>query len=622
MPNFPPVRNTLGLFETDAQLVTLLDWQAQTGEALDLVALTAVADYAAERHGVAWTSVEDHIDEAAIMAEGIEHFGRLGAFCTWLDRFLSNRLDEDVSPWFGALDFSYSLKLAVDRLYYRTILLNRLLMARRPARVIGFSSEFCQDDAERRQNMLPHRSTAMTILPVVAAAHGIEAILLPSTKRSLPPTPSPSPPDVWDELLRQVDELRAKAGRPVRLLILGPYWSAHELPGEMQRQGMPVVSLPLLLGGLPVPMVDEQAIADCLWEEVRHSEAYHRLLTFDGIDVAPFADPAFATVVRGCLPCQRRQVPILAQRFRELGDAVLLTSSLVLPSNFGVLRAARAAGTPSVLLQHGGMWYFNGMISYFTDPRLPDYYLCYGEGSAHAIQDMARSALLPPDERHANLVPSGCHHTHRMFGKVATPPSPERGVRVLYTMTSLSKEDYYLSGNRHADIWYWRLQRDVVQHCAALPGVELTVRPAPGTNVGDPLHDWLFATQPKCRYAPSGSLEPLLLDADIIVIDYTSSILLQASASMARIVTLFRPAPLSQLAPAARDALARRAWIADSREAFLAAIDAAVADCRDNGEVREFDREFVTRYGCPPDLNPITVAATLLKEVPYHSEKA
>jgi hypothetical protein len=183
---------------------------------------------------------------------------------------------------------------------------------------------------------------------------------------------------------------------------------------------------------------------------------------------------------------------------------------------------------------------------------------------------------------------------------------------VLYLTTCMSGEGYYLSANRHADIWYARLRRDAITHCAGRAGMELTVRPAPGTGPGDPLHDWLMLVRPGCRYAPAGPIEPLLLDADVIVVDYASSVLLHAVATPARIVTLFRPEPINILPAAARAALLRRAWVAEDRDGFLAAIDAAADECRAGAPNSRDDPAFMTLFANNSGTDPAAAAVDCL----------
>lgn len=603
---------TLGLFESEAQLAALLAWGERDGVVIELVAATATAELAALKRGLTCATVEDFVDEAAVMADGLALFRRLADFCGWLDGFIAERLGEEISPWFAALDFVYSLKLALDRLYYRTILLTRLLNARRPARIIGFSS-FHRPPGGREEGGLPYRSVLMTVLSTVATGHGVETVLLPAPE-AVPAeskAPEPSGPDLWPELLRQVNEIRG-AGGAERFAVFGPYWSNPQLSGALQHRGMPSIRLALLTDGLPEPDAADLAAADAIWRAVRRAPAYRDLLTFEDVDVSALAEPAFAPVVRAFLPRQRRQVPALAGRLRDLGDAVLVTSSIVFPAMATAFRAARLAGTPSVVVQHGGMWYFSALLSYYTDPRLPDHYVCYGPGAAAAIEDLARSPLLPSGERPARLTAAGCRTAYGLLGQSPVPRTPGRGIRVLYLTTSLSGEEYYFSANRHADIWYARLRRDAIAYCAGRAGVELTVRPAPGTGPGDPLHDWLMLARPGCRYAPTGPIEPLLLDADVIVVDYASSVLLHAVATPARIVCLFRPEPINILPATARAALSRRAWVAEDRDGFLAAIDTAVDECRTGAPNSRADPAFMTSFASDSRTDPVTAAVDCL----------
>ena len=612
---------TLALFESAAQLDLLLAWRERDGASCELVAATAAAELAALQRGLACATIEDIVDEAETKKEGRALFDRLFIFASWLDDFISKRLGEDISSWFATLDFTYCLKLSLDRVYYRIVLLARLFDVSRPARVIGFSSAFSDQGIEQRQNMLPHRSTLMQALPWVAVAHNVEAVLLPC--------PDVAPrgggeeqrrPDQWRELLRQVEEIRKNAADPVRFLVIGPYWSGSDILSQAQSQGMPAIRLHLLTDGLPEAQPSDVELAKAIWDEVRRSQPYRDLLTFEGIDLSALADCVFGPVVTVFLPRQRSQAPALAERLRALGDAVLVTSSAVLPSMPTAFRAARAAGVPSVVIQHGGMWYFNALTTYFTDVYPPEHYLCYGEGAVASLAAQ-REGLAEAHRGRAQLTVIGCPQTFGVYGQTTAPREAGRGVRVLYLTTSLSGEEYYFGTSRCPDIAYARIQRQIVSHCAGRADLELTVRPPPGGGGGG-LHDWLMTTRPGCRYAPNGPLQPLLLDADVIVIDYVpSSVLLQAAATEARVLTLYRPPPLSDLWPPARDALARRAQITESVEALLGAIDAAVADCAAERPNPLSDQTFLDLFANPRRIVPSVEAAAFLRRVNTDRER-
>lgn len=617
---------TLGLFESEAQLTALLNWSAGAGVTLTLAALTAQADYAAARRGLTYTTFEDYIDEKAMMAEGFARYAVMEDFCGWLDEALAAAMpDAGVPAWFSARDYIYSLKNCYDILFFRTVGLIRLIEAERPGRVIAFQA--ARRDGHPADTAFWHvwRSTFMAALPLVAVARGAAVGLLPNPEPyPAPYGPPTSPPDVWAQLEAQLQAYRAGRPDPARVLTLGLHWSDRETVPAAQRRGLPMVRLDTLRGpNEPVP-AERQARFDRFWEQTEQSPEWARLFTFDGVNVAGLAAPVFASLIRNTAPWQQATVARLAERFRQIGDAVLLVSSMVFTPNVAALRAARLAGIPGVLQQHGGLWYFRSPIVYYAELLLPDYYLCYGEGSAAAIRAIGAWHAGRIDGRAARPVSVGCSKTaatwRRHYPAAPPPPAPDRGLRVLYVSSTLSGEEFYMSGSRHADIRYWRLQRDAVAHCAALPGVELTVRPGRGEDPDNPFRAWLKNSGTPCRLSVGGSLDPLLDDADVIIIDYTSSVVLQAVATRAQVVSLLWEEPVASLEPGAEEALSRRAWVPRNRADFLAAIDAAVDAARTGIGLRPLDETFLKLYAFDPAIDPVERAAELLAALPRRAD--
>ncbi len=610
----------LALFETDAQLEALLNWRAQAGVDLKLIALTALADYAADKRGLSYATIEDYVDEGAEMAAGIARFADLERFCSWLDAELTAALpNENVGAWFSALDYVYSLKTCLDTVSHRVIGLARLFAAEKPALVIAFPADACSGHPEDAVFWTAWRSTYMAALPLVARRFGVKTGMMPQSLPLRVYVAPPQTPDRWNELAAQVQALRANQGDVVRLLVLGPYWSDRDAPSAAQRRGMPLIRHETL-NSPPTPIEpSRQAIFDDFWAKVEHSTEWRTLFTFEGVEAGASVAAVFSTLIRHTVPRQKDAVLRLAERFRQLGNAVLLTSSAVFIPVVIAQRAARLAGIPAVLQQHGGLWYFRSPIIYFAEVYSADYYLCYGEGSAAAVRNLSSWRPRASDGPCALPVSVGCPKAYATWLKHRpSPPAadPARGVRLLYVSSNLSGEELYLSGSRHADIRYWRLQRDAVQFCAALPGVELTVRPGRNEDADNPLRAWFRQSGLTCRFIYEGLLDPLLDDADVIVVDYTSSVLLQALATNAQVVNLIWEEPVATFEPGAEEALLRRAWVPRNREDFFTAIKEAVEAARTGRGLRPLDDTFLKLYGCDPAVNPTDRAAGLLATLP------
>ena len=610
---------TMGLFATPDELQQLLVWSQHQGRPLSLVALTPAADEAATRQGLTYRTIEDCYDEDALLALGHDNFRKTEQLCAAVDSHLQACVEPATLAGFSLQSLYYRVKIVVDALLHRTYTLKSAIELVTPQTIVAAVP--ADVPADLRLGIL-----TMQCLPYLTQQLGIALCALP---------PSSSEPNRIDtRITRSVRALSRVIGafrRPhqdrwtrwrirhgygsraigVRILLTG-YWSDEEVLTAWLAQGHGIIDRRLMRlprhrnqaqhGIAPV----EASVTDRLWDRLRTDQAVRDVCTIAGLDLWPLIEQSARTLLVEALGRHVSTATALARLLEKpsTSASVILGSAYLTIEDVACAVVARQHGVPTVVAQHGG---FVGYLEYpmlpFSELQLADYFLCYGDGVRETVERLGVDHVRTNALRAAQPSTVGSAALDRLCTRRRVPGPVERPRHrlrarrtILYVPTELMGDWRYFSRHIYPDIWYWRLQRAVVERCERVADVELIVKLDPRDRLTNPLAAWARRTRVRrCRLVQTPPFAELLARADLILIDSPATTLLQALTTDQPIIVL-ADTRFMRLYPEAQQLLSARAIVTTNQPAFLQEIDAMLR--RPVWRAPEpINDEFLCRYG-------------------------
>lgn len=612
---------TLAFVESTVQLDALCARPEQPASELLLVAATPEADYAAERRGLRYQNVEQFYEDAALMERGVANFGLTSELCSVIDASLREALAHlPPGVLISAQHHFYQLKRLLDALLHRAVSLRAVLERARPDSVLYFAppAPEPQIDALLAQNRLTAR-----VLPLVAERLDLRAVALP---------PIDGEPQVGSRgrVRARMAALGRRARHPVGVLWHAAQWwrgvrraaadgpvlivaargglDADAIAAQWRAAGLgDAFTVRQLIEGMRMAAAgdlrqlgaDARAAAAQAWRRLDATVAIRALFRVAEIDLYPLVRPCLQHLVETSIPEDLVTAETLRRGLARLQRAVVL-----LPSGNGVVHAAAvAAGHPVVVAQHGGAYgYLDWPIAEHDDLRRASHFVCWGPGVAASLAMPSPSAHLPPGTPRAQPVAVGSPGLDGLVARHRGGGASRLGGRtVVFVLTNLGGDRRYFSYHMYPDIWFWRLQRRVIETCLRHPGVELIVKLYPSNGlrqdlIHNPIYDWLtYAAPTRCRVEQNVPFRDLLPLGDLFVMDTPATTLLEALTTTKPVIT-FADRRWVRFDPRAVALLRKRAMLADSAEEFLREIDAYLQ--RPDWRLPEpVNDEFLMAYG-------------------------
>lgn len=560
------------------------------------VALSAEADWALERSGRAYVTIEDLYEEDVLLERGGENIERATAFVGVFDRIAAEVFgDLATETGLSARHHLYHLKILFDALFHRSYTIGCALDELRPARVALVAPPALKqcDGFE-----FPPQALSGFVLPRLAAVRGIEVAEAPAmaTER-LGPRRRLSTQRQRARRLARFGRRRMHSRQPAqgaRLLVV-TVDQGSTLIEECVARGVEVVRLHEVAGMLRNRHLERslRRRASELWRRLLTDPEVAELLRFDGADLMPVAAFPLAHFVEQVLP---RELAATREAEKMLAalriSAVVSTFPASSPESIATFVAAGRLGLPTVALQHGGfVGYYDFPMLEYVDLNLASTTFCFGAGVERYARSLAERSKSP---HRMNVVPVGSSALDAV-GRSGKPlPSGSRNV--VYALANLAGDGRYFSWHQYPDIWHWRAEREVIDICAATPGVRLLVKLHPAPDPTSPLEAWIRARHGETvQIVRETPFLDAIEDADLVVIDTPSTTLLQALVARKPIVVYgderFLHPDRQALAP-----LESAVRYAHDRKTFLAQLRAALmGDVGPPGPSAElFLREYAT----------------------------
>jgi hypothetical protein len=605
MPSEP---STVAFFENQAQLGALLDYRTQSGAETSLIAVTAEADYAAEKAGLVYRTIEEFYSDVDLMERGILNFDRVQKFCDRYDILLREELSnfaevERISCHY----YTFALKGIFDSLLHRSVAVQAVFEKLLPTHVVCFDLSSLNT---KEWFGLPEPTVflASRLIPLVAHATGCQITWLSmipfaaSDKRQsqvgftkrvqgfVGRTP------LW-QLLRwgkhTITTLRALLGgfgdmgspnwKGPTLIYGAELDDAEALRAYWRRHG---VGKLLSFGELFPPRRPGKAnyvSLRRLWDKLGNDAELRSYFVFDGVDQFSLVESSFRFFTVYVMAELIAFAESAFRAFERVQRGVILMCGSQ-GTNRLVAKAAHAAGVPVVTQHYGEFFgYADWPMIEHEDLIEVDYFWCYGSGSEHHLQRPSRSAHLPLGTKRARPVAVGSPWLDELVANQRRKESglQDRGTtshksrRVMYVFGALYGDRRYFSYHMYPDIWYWHLQRDVIKTCAGFPDVRLLVKPPPRgrqPEAQNPLFDWIAQNGiSSCEVIHDKMFAETLDLADAFIIDTLGTALLQALATV-KPVLVYVDSAWIRFDRRAMVLLRKRAIVSETREQFLSTI--------------------------------------------------
>lgn len=609
--------NRVILIESEKQLDMIV-----TGDYLDsnnrVVALTPEADYAAEKAGLHYSTIEELYSEKELIEKGIHNYQRVGRFCDALDQHIRGRLgDEPLIDAFSTHHFFYHLKILFDALLNRAMMLNSAFTQLKPTEVIYFETypEPVQDDLFFRKE-----SVASHLAPLVAAKFGCTVTELPAVPslsrqtmtvpesrniswkhrcfqavRRLPfgkwflsvvrrfksegqtflPTSAPNGPSLL--LLDRRRDVGFVARRWKEQCI-GPVLTLGDMMAvgayDERREGTDSVQ---------VQRADVERSLRRLWSDLKRDPDFSGYFEYENTNCFPAAERRIFYFVTEVIPkffAEAKKIDVCLRQFPV--DVVLGTSPVAIPQ-IACMALARTRDIPTVIHQHGGGLGYNKQVMLeHLDFYFPKYVFCCGSGivkyctkplpSAHRSEHKPRAIHLAIGSSALDDLAQQKESTRRTNDMLSGKRT------VVYVTNAIHGATRYHSYHLYPDIWYWRLQREIIQVCVQFPEIDLLYKAFPNERLKNPVEDWVQQENiPNCQIVRDIPFSNMLHVADLFIIDYPSTVLLEALTTNKKVI-VFAGRRFIRFDPKATALLTKRVLFSKTKEQFLWDIEATLQE--------------------------------------------
>jgi hypothetical protein len=549
-------------------------------EAATIVALSPWSAYQLQRGHVPFSAPQDYVAMADREGLGDRNLERTEQLVTTIDAALTKSLNGDGHGFRPAYGEFFYLKVLLDAVSCRILELRSIIVATNADSVAYFPMPATAPIPQRLDFMA--EPIYSVLIPRVANAEGCRLRELNQTRMPFPPPLNPrrmTATKAIKNLATIVEPAMAgmtSTGRTTTVLALDSCLN-NEL-ARSQRHRLIVwragSSRALSLGGLPRLLdarVDvgspSQDVLERSWEQLWNGAGLQRLFVQDGIDYGDLLEAKLRYLVTDVAPSRVRLQAASTELLRRWAVDVVLAYSYAQGPERAVAQAARNAGIPVVLYDHGAWGYFDFPLERHLDAGMADYRLVWGDGvQAHVERRYPGSltsfavggAMLDPlIGRAPSLRRKARIRLCRRHGFDASRPV------VVYCATSISTNMQYAGHLAVPDMVYVENQMRIVRFLGRFPAIQVMIKLHPSPFYPQPPLADLIKDEglSNCRIVSKVPFTDLLDIADLFVIDSPTTTLLQTLTTPTPVIVLMNAA--MKLEQEAVESLERVAFVTD-----------------------------------------------------------
>ncbi len=605
LPNHP----RLAFVETEGHVRQVFTHSAKE-RVHAFVALEPEAAWVLSEAGIPYLKLEDGYAEANLVSLAQSVLDDQLEWSKWVDGFLLEHIREFAEANFQPAElYLYWLKVCLDSLSIRALTLEWAIRAWSPAWILCPGG--MQDHRYFGWDLMYSMSLYPEILRRVIERLGIEATLLDEEQ----PGADSSKGNRKEHVHRIANEVLTHSVLPLARSVRS--W-AKLLYSRVSSSDHPDVILQTQYDLRSVwKLAKKRRLRQAVWEVIvdrfrrqvksgrcREAESwmsetwgeivarpeFHRPTQVAGYDFWPLAEGRLRYWWHTLVPQQWVVYKAVRESYGDRPPRAVLVSGLGDHVDRAVYGALRSCKVPAYVFQHGGFVGWCDCPAWdANDLALADYELTYGHGVTKYFE--VRRALRAGRLAHAISV--GSSRLDDLRPKMSCWRRKVRST-VLLVPNVIPRNNRYLDCGTLPDVTEAEIQAAMVAVAREFPDYDFVLKLFPG-QVETPATRIARRPGSNCRVEVTARLPALMVRADLIVLNFPSTALLEALLTD-RPVLVFVDGRSIRMFPEAKAALSKRAMVAATPEQFVSMFRRALS----RGEVEVIphpDQSFLEMYG-------------------------
>ena len=641
------------LLEHEEQVKDCLKWLDEVKGQTQIIALSPFAIYELDKQNIPYKIPEDYYEPGELYHFGLGNYQRIEDFSSLIDKRIHTACpavaERGIKP---ALFSLYHLKLIYDAVMVRLFQLSRVINVEKPGIIFVYDDkEYPFGVSETAPYFLfDNRESVYTRL-LKLAGWKVPVIALPYVPHPVEANaPQESNQNIKgkfrDRLLKWLwlrpilyevaVAIRLRAWRgffrilkggitgrknyPV-LLYGGPYnW--NDCRAELLSAGItPILTMSnnlwhWLSGPLPERM-NSRSLPD-VWQELKTDDEFRSFFIWQAIDFFPVLEERLQFLVRRLSLACLRAYDQVTEALTKSEVKAFLASGWATCADRSAAQAAHNAGIPVIIWQHGNYGYINQPLVIYNEMMGTDALFVFGDGVVEKYAE-------PAERLGTKLIPIGSTSLEALNSEILGDkvkklfPLDSQKRTLLYVTTNFYQNDLYISlSPPFSDNHFWHTQRMILDVMARHRDYNIVVKLSPARGYRDaPLSS--YASEKgieNCRFIKDEcSFTDLLALADVLVIDFPSTVLLQALTTLKPIFAFTGHLHIDNRA---QELLARRTSCHRQLTDFVGALDSFLAGGKTTVDLN--DREFLRKFGTSDGMSGKKAATTLVGIIRNHRQ--
>lgn len=633
------------LLEHEGQVKDCLEWLSEIKAQQQIIALSPFAIYELDKQSIPYKIPEDYYDSQELYHFGLDNYQKIEAFCSLIDKSIHQACPAIAKRGIKPALFSlYHLKLVYDAATIRLFQLYHIINAEKPDVIFVYNDrDYPFGISEQAPYLLfDNRESVYTRLLKLTGWKASVIVLpyVPQPEETYTQSKSSQGitgkfkdklakclllrPELYD--LAVAIQNRAWRGFFIRLkgyltrnknipvFLFGGQSNWGDCREELQLAGIaPILIVPDNLGHwLSEPFsekVNSRSLLD-VWQELKTDSEFRSFFVWQDIDFFPLVKERLQFLVeRLTLACLKAYEEV-SEVLRNRGIKAFLTSSLATCTAHSAAQAAHSAGIPVINWLHGSAGYMDQPIEIYKDMMGADAFFVFGEGVVEKYAEPARrlgTGLIPLGS--ASLEAVSKKKLQRKAKKLV--PLNLRKKVVLYVTTNFYQNTLYISlPPPFSDNHFWHTQQAILDVLTQHQGYTIVVKTHHTPTYRDTPLRWYARAKglENCRFIRDEcSFTDLLPLADVLVIDFPSTVLLQALTTSKPIFVYTGHLHIDDQA---QKLLEHRAFCRRELEDFVDALEKFLSGRAMDVDLS--DTEFLRKFGTAGGTSGVRAAAALI----------
>ena len=620
------------LLEHEEQIKSCIGWLNEIKGQKQVIALSPFAMHELNKHNTPYKIIEDYYDPQELYQLGIANYQKVEEICGVIDKKIQKACpitaEIGITP---ALFSFYYLKIIYDAVTIRIFQLSKLIEAEKPDVIFIYNTKkyhFGVSDSglhllfDNRESIYAHLlaldgwNVPVVMLPAISQPEDSyvqrenyqtisdrlkkKAVGWLQTHPQLFNLAMMTRKSGWHGLFSELKSY-LHANKHMPALLFGGGYNWGDCREELQSEGIRIIikmqdDLNQWMSGPFSNEVDSATLLNA-WYKLQADDEFRRFFVWANIDFFPVVEERLQFLIQHLIPACLNAYEEAEELLKKKKIRAVLSSTISACTGSSVSQAARNLDVPVILWQHGAYGYFDWIMGIYDDIIPSDALFVFGKGTVEKYRMIAKrynTQILSIGSSSLEKLYEGDNLTKAMrYVKL----SPNKKV-IVYATTNFYQNSLYISWPPlWSDNSFWQTQQSIIDVLGKYSECNVIVKMHPNIMHREtPVR--LYAKEKgfeNCLFIRNEcSFTDLLSLADVIIIDFPSTVLLQSLTTKKPIFALLKHLKIDD---DAQDLLKRRAYCYSDLNEFTKALDTFLSSGSISTQVDLKDREFLKRYG-------------------------